>query len=134
MNSTIISSKTMILTKDIINPWADKRNKYQWQKQEAFPKGMRFIIRVFDLGERYNIDEVRGKTGREITRAGGYGEAFPDTPNNYELWCALEPYLEHAPITIQSILEDEGEDNDKNSLHYKIFDYLLSEKKLNRRN
>ena len=43
MDTQTIGRKVMVLTQDVINPFADRRNKFSnkftWNKQPFFPKG-----------------------------------------------------------------------------------------------
>lgn len=125
MDTQAIGRKVMVLTQDVVNPFADRRNKYTWHRQAFFPKGMHFVVNTFDLGERFNYEETKGKMCREIRKAASQAEPVLDLPQYAPLWQALDPYLVEAPLTVKSILEDAGEDAREHTTHSQILHKLV---------
>ena len=83
------------------------------------------IVNTFDLGERFNYEETKGKLCREIRKASSSAESILDLPQYAPLWKAVEPFLVEAPLTVKSVLEDIGEDAREHTTHSQILHKLV---------
>jgi hypothetical protein len=86
-----LKSGTYKLTREIVNPTPDRRQKYDWRKEASFPAGMEFVVEEHDLG-------LEADTGYKIlanklkpVREGG-GRVLSDYEDLFKtIAAALEP-------------------------------------------
>src|SRR5678816_2278943 len=80
-----------VLTRDVQNPLADKRHKYDWTLWPAWKAGTVFVVRPdADFGYSIKIDSDRYHSARELYPIGSNGDA--DKRARFEaLIDALEP-------------------------------------------
>lgn len=117
MNLSDLKPGLYVLSRDVHNPIADKRYKYDWTYWSSWPKGMAFIVRPdVDFGCAIRRDS---NSSRELYPIGKYGD-----PERYAQFMALVDALEPKQnIDLEDRFRAEG--LGWGNLHSPVLDELI---------